>query len=395
MKPIRIRRIPAVLIGLVLLAGGLLKLNDPVGAGLVVAEYLKWMHLGFLRGLAEGIGVVFALLEAGTGAALLTGVWRKAVSIIATVLLGFFTLLTLALLISNPDMDCGCFGEAVHLTHLQSFLKNVILLALAAAAFIPYRNLGEAPPRKYVSFGIIAASLLVALLWSYLRLPSVDFTEFAPNAELAASQDNDYQQFDGYKAYYVYEKGGQTGSFTLDRLPDSTWTFVRVDTLLRNEFPMEEPVVALPFTDEAGAYRDELAVLGRVLVISVYNPSGIGGRKAARIRETVEAAEDKGYTPLVLAAGHPSDFAGSGFEDKVYTADYKTLITLNRSNGGAVWIDDGSIIRKWPACNLPDGKELGRFAQRDPLEMTVKYLTRGRIRAQGYCLYLIALLIFI
>ena len=151
--------------------------------------------------------------------------------------------------------------------------------------------------------------------------------------------------------------------------------------------------MALPFTDEAGEYRDELAVLGRVLVISVYNPSGIGGRKAARIRETVEAAEDKGYTPLVLAAGAAPDIAG--LEDKVYRADYKTLLTLNRSNGGAVWIDDGSIIRKWPACNLPDGKELGRLAQRDPLEMTVKYLTRGRIRAQGYCLYLIALLIFI
>ena len=112
-----------------------------------------------------------------------------------------------------------------------------------------------------------------------------------------------------------------------------------------------------------------------------------------RIRETVEAAEDKGYTPLVLAAGAAPDIAG--LEDKVYRADYKTLLTLNRSNGGAVWIDDGSIIRKWPACNLPDGKELGRLAQRDPLEMTVKYLTRGRIRAQGYCLYLIALLIFI
>ena len=32
MKRIRLRRIPAVLIGLVLLAGGLLKLNDPVGS---------------------------------------------------------------------------------------------------------------------------------------------------------------------------------------------------------------------------------------------------------------------------------------------------------------------------------------------------------------------------
>ncbi len=392
MKLSGLRRLFAVLVGLVLLAGGLLKLNDPVGAGLVVAEYLKWMHLGFLRSLAEPLAVFFALLEAGTGGALLTGVWRRAVAIITSILLGFFTLLTLGLLISNPDMDCGCFGEAIHLSHLQSFLKNVVLLALCAAAFIPYRNLGEAPRRKYISFGIIAVSLVAALLWSYLRLPSVDFTAFAPNAELSASPASD-QEFDGSQVSYIYEKDGQTASFPLDALPDSTWTFVRVDSPVRGETLSVESAASLSFTDRAGEYRDELALCGRVLVLSVYNPSGLGERRAARIRETVEAAEANGFTPLVLIAGVSPDVAG--FEDKVYTADYKTLLTLNRSNGGAVWIDDGTIIRKWSAVDLPDVQELRRLAQKDTLEITVSYLNRGRILAQGFGLYLLALLIFI
>lgn len=392
MKLSGLRRVFAVLVGLVLLAGGLLKLNDPVGAGLVVAEYLKWMHLGFLRSLAEPLAVFFALLEAGTGGALLTGVWRRAVAIIASILLGFFTLLTLALLISNPDMDCGCFGEAIHLSHLQSFLKNVVLLALCAAAFIPYRHLGETPRRKYVTFGIIAVSLVAALLWSYLRLPSVDFTAFAPNTELSVSPASD-REFDSSQVSYIYEKDGQTASFPLDALPDSTWTFVRVDSPVRGETLSGEPAVSLSFTDRAGEYRDELALRGRVLVISVYNPSGLGERRAARIRETVEAAEANGFTPLVLIAGVSPDVAG--FEDKVYTADYKTLLTLNRSNGGAVWIDDGTIIRKWSAVDLPDVQELRRLAQKDTLEITVSYLNRGRILAQGFGLYLLALLIFI
>ena len=392
MKLSGLRRLFAVLVGLVLLAGGLLKLNDPVGAGLVVAEYLKWMHLGFLRSLAEPLAVFFALLEAGTGAALLTGVWRRAVAIITSILLGFFTLLTLALLISNPDMDCGCFGEAIHLSHLQSFLKNVVLLALCAAAFIPYRNLGEAPRRKYISFGIIAVSLVAALLWSYLRLPSVDFTAFAPNTELSVSPASD-REYDGSQVSYIYEKDGQTASFPLDALPDSTWTFVRVDSPVRGESLLGEPAVSLPFIDKEGEYRDELALRGRVLVISVYNPSRLGERRAARIRETVEAAEANGFTPLVLIAGASPDLAG--LEDKVYTADYKTLLTLNRSNGGAVWIDDGTIIRKWSAEDLPDVQELHRLTQKDTLEITVSYLNRGRILAQGFGLYLLALLIFI
>ena len=97
----------------------------------------------------------------------------------------------------------------------------------------------------------------------------------------------------------------------------------------------------------------------------------------------------------MLAAGKAEDFAGSGFEDKVYTADYKTLITLNRSNGGAVYIDDGSIIRKWSATDLPLSKGLKKLSRRDSLDATVQYLTRGRIRAQGFALYLLAMLIFV
>lgn len=390
-----IRRFFAVLIGLVLMAGGLLKLNDPVGTGLIVTEYFKWLHLGFLQGGTTVLGAFLGMLEAGIGAALLTGVWRKWVAIAASVLLGFFTLVTLGLLISNPSMECGCFGEAIHLTHFQSFLKNIVLLAFAAAAFLPYRNLGVPAKRKYVSFGLVVVSLFLVLWLSWRHLPSVDFTEFKPNSELLASQDEDYQAMDGYKAYYIYERDGQTGSFTLDRLPDSTWTFVRVDTLLRSPLTMDEDVVMLSFTDASGEYQDKQAVLGKVLIVSIYRPDHIGGRKTARIRQFVSDAEAAGYTPLVLAAGMPSDFAGSGFEEKVFTADYKTLITLNRSNGGAVYIDDGSIIRKWSAADLPSRKELDKNARRDPLDLTVRHLTRGRIRAEGYILYLLALLIFV
>ena len=395
MKFSGIRRIFAILVGLVLMAGGLLKINDPVGTGLIVREYLNFLHLGFLRGMATVIGAFFALLEAGTAAALLTGVWRKGTAIITSVLLGFFTLLTLLLWICNPEMDCGCFGEAIHLTHLQSFLKNVALLAFAAVAFIPYRNLGEPRPRKWVSFGIIAASLVVGLWFSLAHLPSVDFTPFAPNNELYASQDNDYQAQDGYEAYYIYQKGSQTGSFSLGHIPDSTWTFVRVDTLLRSPFQMREDVAMLSFSDAEGVYQDELAVLGKVAVVSVYRPEKLSERRIRRIGQFVADAESNGVTPLILLAGKPDVLAGSGLEDKAYMADYKTLITLNRSNGGAVYLDDGSIVRKWSCGDLPSAKALGKTVWRDPLDSTVKYLTSGRLRAQGYVLYLIALLIFI
>ena len=136
----RIRRFCAILIGLVFLASGLLKLLDPVGTGLIVSEYLKFFRMNFLQGAAKGLGMVLSIVEAGTGAALVSGVFRKATAIITSALILFFTIITLILWIANPVMDCGCFGEAIHLTHGETLLKNVALIALALVAFIPFQT---------------------------------------------------------------------------------------------------------------------------------------------------------------------------------------------------------------------------------------------------------------
>ena len=88
----RIRRFCAILIGLVFLASGLLKLLDPVGTGLIVSEYLKFFHMNFLQGAAKGLGMILSVVEAGTGAALVSGVFRKTTAIITSALILFFTI---------------------------------------------------------------------------------------------------------------------------------------------------------------------------------------------------------------------------------------------------------------------------------------------------------------
>ena len=148
----RIRRTAAILTGLVLFFAGALKLMDPAGAGLVVVDYPSFFHLGFLTPLSKALGVAMAFIETAVGAALILGVWKKIVAIIASALIVFFTVITLILTIFNPPMDCGCFGEAIHLTHMQTLLKNLLLCALAALAFLPFRELGGNRTRKLVTF---------------------------------------------------------------------------------------------------------------------------------------------------------------------------------------------------------------------------------------------------
>ena len=382
----RLRRFCAILIGLVFLASGLLKLLDPVGTGLIVSEYFKFFHLGFLQGAAKGFGMVLSLVESLTGAALISGVYRRLTAAVTGLLLLFFTVITLILWIANPEMDCGCFGEAVHLTHEQTLLKNVILLVLAVIAFVPFQNFGVPRKGKKVAFAIAALSLVFALWYNARHLPMIDFTEFAPGAELFASLDNDYQEMDGKVPAFIYERNGQRGSFTLDNLPDSTWTFVAVDTLTRSGMYKTASKPVLSFRDASGEYQDELAVLGKVVVFSVYDP---GEADWDRIRNQAAEARLAGATPLILTV--PGDDA----PEDVYYADYKPLITLNRANGGASYFNDGELISKWSPRDVPQREELRSLLDREPVAASTDFIVGRRIRAQGFTVYLLALLLLL
>ena len=376
----RLRRFCAILIGLVFLASGLLKLLDPVGTGLIVSEYFKFFHLGFLQGTAKALGMVLSLVEATTGAALISGVFRKTTAVITSILVVFFTIVTLILWIANPEMDCGCFGEAIHLSHGQTLLKNVVLLALSAVAFIPFQNFGV------VAFFLAVPSLVFALCHNARHLPMIDFTEFAPGTELFASLDNDYQEMDGKVPTFIYERNGQRGSFTLDALPDSTWTFVGVDTLSRSGMYKNAAKPVLSFRDADGEYQDELAVLGKVIVFSVYDPEDADWD---RIRTQAAEARISGATPLILAV--PGEYT----PEDVYLADYKPLITLNRANGGATYFNDGELISKWSPRDVPKGEELKSLLDREPVGLSTDFITGRRIRAQGFTLYLLAMLLLL
>ena len=382
----RLRRFCAILIGLVFLASGLLKLLDPVGTGLIVSEYFKFFHLGFLQGTAKALGMVLSLVEAITGAALVSGVFRKTTAVITSILIVFFTAVTVVLWLANPDMDCGCFGEAVHLSHAQTLLKNLVLLALALIAFIPFQNFGVPRKGKYVAFFLAVPSLVFALWHNARHLPMIDFTEFAPGTELFASLDNDYQEMDGKVPTFIYERDGQRGSFTLDNLPDSTWTFVAVDTLTRSGMYKSASKPVLSFRDADGNYEDELAVLGKVMVFSVYDPAKADWDP---IRSQAAEARSCGATPLILTV------PGENVPQDVYYADYKPLITLNRANGGATYFNDGELISKWSPRDVPVGEDLKWILDREPVAASIDFITGRRIKAQGFTLYLLALLLLL
>ncbi len=384
----RLRRLAALLVGIVFLVSGLLKIIDPVGTMLIVKEYFKILHLTFLSPLAQGLGIALALLEALLGIALVTGVLRKTAARITFGLLGLFTLLTLWLWISNPAMDCGCFGQAIHLTHAQSFWKNVILLALTAFAFLPFHSLGQPKRDRKVAAALASLSVLFVTYCSNTHLPIVDFTEYDWGAELYASLDDEVAADNHYQAAYVYEKDGQEGTFELDALPDSTWTFVRVDTVFRKTTAVMDSYPMLRFYDGEGESQDRMAAEGRVVVFSVYDPAKADWD---RLESHYQQVLNAGGTPLVLVSDLPENLPALSF--RPYFADYKTLITVNRSNGGGTYFNEGELVNKWDARHFPE--TLAQDFEADPVDLSTRYIVKRRLYTQGFCVYLAALLILL
>ncbi len=386
---LRMKRFCGFITGFVFFLSGIVKLMDPAGAGLVMKEYYAFLHLGFLGFSAKFMGVFFALAETVIGTALITGVWRRAVAQCAIALQSFFTLLTLLLVIFNPEMDCGCFGEAIHLTHGETFVKNIILLALLLTYYIPRKHLGETRKKKYVSFALVTVSVLAFTVYSWVYIPMIDFTAYKAGAELQAGATVNADEL--YESVFTYEKDGIQQDFTLGHLPDSTWTFVNVSTRLKEG--REDSLVGLSFYSEStGEYMDTLAIEGKVMVVSVYDPD-MSAKKWNRIENFIRRSQEAGFTTLLLTTsteGVPAGMAASAF-----ISDYKTLISLNRSNGGVTYFNDGELVRKWARANAPSKTELDELQNTDATEIAIAKDSKGSLGFQGFLLYVFAVMLLL
>ena len=398
----RLRRLCTLVVGIVFFVAGTLKLMDPVGAGLVVDEYFRFFHTGFLAFASKPLGVALALLETLLGAALITGIGRKTVAVVTGAMTVFFTVITLILAIANPVMDCGCFGEAIHLTHFQTFAKNVVLLLLEAAAFLPLRSFPLVSKARPVAFGAAMLAAVSLLLYAMLYIPPRDFTPFRISSQLYEAVADVSGTGEAYESVFVYEKDGEERTFTLEDLPDSTWTYLRTETERISASEEEYPMLVL--TDAEGQTCDSVAVGNTVMAVSVYRPDRMRIEGWTKVGEFLGDAAREGFTPLLLVASSPERFdlpdgipgdARQPLLFSTYFSDYKTLVSLNRSNGGATFFHNGTLVSKWSLRRLPDDRKLEMLAATHPSETELDASARSRQRFWGFYLAAFALLLLL
>lgn len=350
-----LRRFAAVILGLVFFVAGHLKLVDPLGSRLIVESYLQEFHLYFLWGGAEVIGVALALLETLLGAALMAGVWRGAVALVTSAMMLFYTALTVVLALRNSEFDCGCFGEAIHLTATQSMLKNIVLCALCAIAFLPVKGwMGRARKAKYVAFGIVGAGIIALCILAQTNLPPVDFMSYAPGKELYDPEDE-----------YAVLKNGREANF-------------------------------ISLEDTFAEYSSDLLLRGRVMLITVHTPGAMDEKDWKFVRNAICYTQDSGFRPMLVLPMGTAPLPVPELAEWTYFAEQRTLYAINRSNGGLTWIEDGEFIHKWAAHRTGTKEKLDAvLTTPDPQDMMVSDNTRGRVRLGATVLAGIAILLLL
>ncbi len=346
--------------GINFVLSGFFKVVDPVGTGLIVEEYLNAMHLGFLRFGALPFGILLSILELVIGISMLMGVRMKVVSWAALVMTGFFTVLTFITAVFGLVADCGCFGEAIKFSPWGTFFKNIVLMCCIIPIFL-YRNRFKLVAPTYAAWSFLGTYALVALgfaLYSYFTLPLGDFGDFRAGSNISEKYDN---VTDGanYTTRFVYSKDGQTKLFALDSIPDATWTYVSTETVYEGD--EHDLLFDMTLTDADGRIISENIIHSDmpVYIAVVHRP---GKKNAAYWERLVDArdavARHGGLFFVAVPAPHKSleilQAKYPSFPIIVY-GDYKTLVAMARSNGAVLYLDDGMVVKKWPAQQF--GKE--------------------------------------
>lgn len=256
--------ISRVIVGVLFIFSGLVKANDPHGLSYKMQEFFEvWStnaslgnFIHWLNNYALPFSIIMITLEILVGVGILLGIWKKFFSTLLLILIIFFAFLTGYAALSGKIATCGCFGDCIPLSSMQSFVKDLILLVLILILFFG---------RKYIYpfitaginilFLIIASGLVLFYQWHVMRhLPTADCLPFKKGGNILILRKMPADAVPDKKDYrFVYEKDGTKQNFTINDLPDSTWKFVsREDFIVQKGKNNEPPIKDFYLTTLSG-----------------------------------------------------------------------------------------------------------------------------------------------
>lgn len=365
-----------LVLGAVLVFSGYVKAVDPMGTLYKLQDYLTALNLSGMvpQWLLLVAAVALAALEFCLGIFILFAIRRRLVSRVTLAFMVVMTLITIWLVTTNPIKDCGCFGDAVYLTNVQTLIKNLMLFAcafiiasspLSMVRFISRTN-------QWIAINFTILYILATSAYSLYTIPPFDFRPYHVGANIQKGMEIPKgARQPQYETTFILKKNGVEKEFTLNNYPDSTWTFVDSKTVL-TDAGYVPPIHDFSIMDgENDITSKVLNAPGYTFLLISPDLTRADDSHFGDVDRIYEYATEHGYHFYGLTASTNDAVerwrALTGAEYPFYTMDMTTLQTIIRSNPGLLLLKRGTIIGKWSHNNLPGQQELSAPLERSSI----------------------------
>jgi len=382
---------------------GFVKAVDPLGSAYKFADYFEAFNWSFLSDLTLLMAVGLAAIEFFLGAALLLGIWRKPISLLALLFMLFMTPFTLYLAINNPVSDCGCFGDALILSNWQTFYKNIVLLSLAVPVYLwhdwSFTIFGQRTSRFSAYWCLLFPLLLSG--YSYRYLPILDFRPYQIGNKLVDLMSvPEGAPRDSFNTRFIYEKNGVKKEFSVDEAPldKPEWKYVdRIDKQIKKGYtpPIHDFVIEHP---TKGVITDDILNDTSYTFLLVSSKLEDANRDKIFLVQNANAyAKAHNYAIYGLTNSDNAIIDEWNYEYdsniEFCSVDDRTLKTMIRSNPGLVLLKNGVVLQKFAFRDIPDFTNVKKPLNETPWGV-VRKLSTLEILGKVFILFLIPLIFF-
>lgn len=301
-----------IIISVTFIFSGFVKLVDPLGSAYKFEEYFgaDVLNLEFLIPYALPFSILLILAEIMLGIFLLVGYLPKLTvwSLLGIMLV--FLFLTWYSAYYNKVTDCGCFGDAITLSHWETFYKNVFFLPFIIALIWkvdnikPIISLNFAKWTSFMSFFVF----LYIIYYVLIHLPIIDFRPYAIGKNI----------------------------------PDGMEYIGDIEPAIHDFFLESE---------DGDDYTDKVLSEEKVMLVISNNLSKSDLEGFSIIKKVSDEALNNNYTIYMLSSSLNEEFEeikkNYQLNFDMLFCDETTLKTIIRSNPGVLTLEKGTVTGKW------------------------------------------------
>ena len=346
-----------IFVGILFIISGLIKLNDPLGFSYKLAEYFSEpvFNMPFFVPYALAMALFVVIVEVVLGVLLLIGFKSKYTIAILLIMIVKFTFLTFYSAYFDVVKDCGCFGDALHLTPWESFTKDVVLLFFILILMLNHKLVKPLFANKTQTSLAVSSFLLASFMgyWVLNHLPFIDFRPYKVGTNIQKSMEiPDDAEKSVVEMIFIYKVNGVNKEFTADdlmNLPKDAVFVDRIDKVITEGY--KPPIHDFTMVYDGSDYKEELLLEPKLVVFVAYDLVNASKEGLEKLTKIANEANAKGYKIIGMTASSAEEIAATqkiySFDFRFYFCDATALKTIERANPSIMVLNQGTITQKW------------------------------------------------